>query len=121
MKEKEVFDAYQERSITAGERAEQLAWMMVLILCAALVGNKLITAFVISGAMSLVFFLLSALQSFWQAVGMWIVKQRIRQGKQFEDYPNWLGGGAWVFYILKMVAITIAVVYFVKDVLYLAF
>lgn len=116
MKEKDVYDAYQERSVTAGTRAGRLAWMMVVILCGALIGNQVIASFLVGGALALVFCLLSVLQSLWQAVGMWIVKQRMKPDEDIDDYPNWLGFGAWVFYLLKMVAITIAVVYFAKDV-----
>lgn len=115
MKKKEINDFYQERSKTAGERASELAWAMIAILCCALIGNKLITSFVVSGTLSLVYFLLSALQAVWQAVTAWIFKNHIDDSEEVLDYPNWVGGGAWVFYYLKMIAITVAVIYFVKD------
>jgi hypothetical protein len=52
------------------------------------------------------------MQSLWQAVTMWLFKQQIRRnGLQLEDYPDWIGGGAWVFYILKMLVITVTAIY----------
>ncbi len=115
MKKKEIYDYYQERSLTAGERASELAWAMIAILCCALIGSKLITSFVVSGTLSLVYFLLSALQAVWQAVTTCIFMDSLKDDEEAKGYPKHVGYGAWVFYCLKMIVMIVAVIYFVKD------
>lgn len=119
MKEKEVFDAYQKSGEVVGELASQLSWMMVLILCAALIGKKLIISFVVSGGFALVYFLLSILHALWHTIGFWIVKQRMNPGEDIDDYPKWIRRGAWTFLVLEVIVMVIAVAYFVKDMIYL--
>ncbi len=58
------------------------------------------------------YMLLSALQALWQTVTFWIIKNRIkRDGLLIDDYPQWVGGGAWVFYYIKMAVITATATY----------
>lgn len=116
MKVKEVFNYYQMRSVNVGEYADQLAWMMVLIFCAALIGQKLIASFMISGTLSLIYFMLSVIQAFWQTVGTWSVWRRLKPGDIIEKYPSWLGCVSWILFILRVLIIVAAVIYFAKDV-----
>jgi hypothetical protein len=45
-------------------------------------------------------------------VTIWLVKCRIkRTGITLNDYPDWVGFGAWVFYWLKMIIIAIGAIY----------
>ena len=97
--EKEVYDYYQERSVKAGERADQLAWMFIVIALAA------------------IYMLLSVLQAVWQTFTSWLFMQKInRHHLTPEDYPAWVGCGAWAFFWLKMISIASAVIYFAKAI-----
>ena len=110
--EQAAYDEYQERSKTSGDRAEQLAWAMIALLTGQLIGgSKYAESYVLGGA-ALLYLLLSAMQSVWQSVTIWLVKCRIkRTGITLNDYPDWVGFGAWVFYWLKMIIIAIAAIY----------
>lgn len=110
--EERAYEDYQERSAKSGDRAETLAWMMIALLFAQLVGSKHYHEFYIMGASAIAYMLLSVLQYVWQTLTMWLTKQRIkRDGEPLSDYPEWVGFGAWVFYWLKMSAITAGAVY----------
>ena len=110
--EQAAYDEYQERSKTAGERAEQLAWAMIVLLAGQLIGGSKYTEFYVLGGAALLYLLLSAMQSVWQSVTIWLVKCRIkRTGIRLNDYPDWVGFGAWVFYWLKMITIAIGAIY----------
>lgn len=110
--EQQAYDAYQERSVTAGDRANQMAWAFIIVLCAQLIGSDHFKEPYVIAAGGISYLWLSAMQSLWQAVTMWLFKQQIRRnGLQLEDYPDWIGGGAWVFYILKMLVITVTAIY----------
>ena len=110
--EQATYDAYQERSKTSGERAEQLAWAMIALLTGQLIGGSKYAEFYVLGGAALLYLLLSAMQSVWQSVTIWLVKCRIkRTGINLNDYPDWVGFGAWVFYWLKMITIAIAAIY----------
>ena len=54
--------------------------------------------------------LLSALQAVWQGAAIWWFKNH--HADDFPtDYPEWIGGTAWVFFYTKMAVIAAAVVY----------
>ncbi|MBR1800665.1 MAG: hypothetical protein IJ767_04120 [Bacteroidaceae bacterium] len=110
--EQAAYDEYQERSKTSGDRAEQLAWAMIALLAGQLIGGSKYAEFYVLGGAALLYLLLSAMQSVWQSVTIWLVKCRIkRTGIRLNDYPDWVGFGAWVFYWLKMIVIAIAAIY----------
>lgn len=110
--EQAAYDEYQERSKTSGDRAEQLAWAMIALLAGQLIGGSKYAEFYVLGGAALLYLLLSAMQSVWQSVTIWLVKCRIkRTGIRLNDYPDWVGFGAWVFYWLKMIVIALAAIY----------
>jgi len=110
--EQAAYDEYQERSKTSGDRAEQLAWAMIVLLAGQLIGGSKYAEFYVLGGAALIYLLLSTMQYVWQSVTIWLVKFRIkRTGIVLNDYPDWVGFGAWVFYWLKMIIIAIAAIY----------
>jgi len=110
--EQAAYDEYQERSKVSGDRAEQLAWAMIVLLTGQLIGGSKYAEFYVLGGAALLYLLLSAMQSVWQSVTIWLVKCRIKRTSiQLSDYPDWVGFGAWVFYWLKMIVIAIAAIY----------
>ena len=110
--EEQVYDYYQERSKTSGERGDMLAWALVGMLCAQVIGDHAYLEFYVGGACGIMYMLLSMLQAVWQTVTAWIFKNIIhRTGDTPEDYPEWVGGGAWAFYWLKMTMLTIGTIY----------
>ena len=110
--EQAAYDEYQERSKTSGDLAEQLAWAMIILLFGQLIGGSKYTEFYVLGGAALIYLLLSTMQYVWQSVTIWLVKFRIkRTGIVLNDYPDWVGFGAWVFYWLKMIVITAATIY----------
>ena len=110
--EDKVYDFYQERSKTSGERGDMLAWALVGMLCAQVIGDHAYLEFYVGGACGIMYMLLSMLQAVWQTVTAWIFKNIIhRTGDTPEDYPEWVGGGAWAFYWLKMTMLTIGTIY----------
>ena len=110
--EQAAYDAYQERSKVSGDRAEQLAWAMIALLTGQLIGGSKYAEFYVLGGAGLLYLLLSAMQSIWQSVTIWLVKCRIkRTGINLNDYPYWVSFGAWMFYWLKMITIAIAAIY----------
>lgn len=110
--EEQAYNEYQERSKVSGDRAEQLAWAMIVLLAGQLIGGSKYAEFYVLGGAALLYLLLSAMQSVWQSVTIWLVKCRIkRTGIQLNDYPDWVGFGAWVFYWLKMIIIAIGAIY----------
>ena len=110
--EQAAYDEYQERSKVSGDRAEQLAWAMIVLLVGQLIGGSKYAEFYVLGGAALIYLLLSTMQYVWQSVTIWLVKFRIkRTGIVLSDYPDWVGFGAWVFYWLKMIIIAIATIY----------
>lgn len=110
--EQAAYDEYQERSKVSGDRAEQLAWAMIALLAGQLIGGSKYAEFYVLAGAALLYLLLSAMQSVWQSVTIWLVKCRIkRTGIVLNDYPDWVGFGAWVFYWLKMIVIAIGAIY----------
>ena len=110
--EQAAYEEYQERSKTSCDRAEQLAWAMIALLTGQLIGGSNYAEFYVLGGAALLYLLLSAMQSVWQSVTIWLVKCRIkRTGIRLNDYPDWVGFGAWVFYWLKMIVIALAAIY----------
>lgn len=109
--ERQAYDDYQERTAKSGDRADQLAWAIVALLAAQLIGGSKYGEMYVMAAGALAYLLLSTLQSAWQGVAIWIVKQRISRGQRLADYPSWLGGTAWAFYWLKLAALTAAALY----------
>jgi len=110
--EQAAYDEYQERSKTSGDRAEQLAWAMIVLLAGQLIGGSKYAEFYVLGGAALLYLLLSTMQYVWQSVTIWLVKCRIkRTGIVLNEYPDWVGFGAWVFYWLKMIVIAIAAIY----------
>ena len=112
LSEQVAYDEYQERSKTSGDRAESLAWAMIVLLAGQLIGGSKYAEFYVLGGAGLLYLLLSAMQSVWQSVTIWLVKCNIkRTGITLNDYPDWVGFGAWVFYWLKMIIIAIGAIY----------
>ena len=110
--EQAAYDEYQERSKTSGDRAEQLAWAMIVLLAGQLIGGSKYAEFYVLGGAALLYLLLSTMQSVWQSVTIWLVKCRIKRTSiLFSDYPDWIGFGTWVFYWLKMIVIAIGAIY----------
>lgn len=110
--EQAAYDEYQVRSKTSGERAEQLAWAMIVLLAGQLIGGSKYAEFYVLGGAALLYLLLSTMQYVWQSVTIWLVKRRIkRTGIKLNDYPDWVGFGAWVFYWLKMISIALGAIY----------
>lgn len=110
--EQAAYDEYQERSKVSGDRAEQLAWAMIALLAGQLIGGSKYAEFYVLGGAALLYLLLSTMQSVWQSVTIWLVKCRIkRTGIRLNDYPDWVGFGAWVFYWMKMIIIAIGAIY----------
>ena len=109
--ERQAYDDYQERTVKSGDRAEQLAWAIVVLLAAQLIGGSKYGEMYVMAAGALAYLLLHTLQSAWQGLAFWIVKQRISRGLRLADYPSWVGGTAWVLYWLKMAVLTAAAVY----------
>lgn len=117
--EEKVCDYYQERSTTAGERADQLAWMFIVMMAGGLISGHAFQTFSICAALAAVYMLLSVLQAVWQTFTSWLLKNIIhRTGDTPDDYPSWVGGGAWFFFWAKMIAIASAVVYFVRAIFF---
>ena len=117
--EEKAYDDYQERSVKSGDRADQLAWMFIAMAMGVLIAGHVYQSFLVCAALATIYMLLSTLQSVWQTFAIWLIKCRIKESDiVLDDYPNWVGFGAWIFYWLKMIAITSAVVYFVKVVFF---
>ena len=108
--EQKMFDEYQERTETAGDRANDIAWCLVILLAAQLIGGKTYSNFFVACAGGLLYMLLSALQAVWQGAAIWWFKNH-HANKVPTDYHEWIGGTACVFFYTKMAVITAAVVY----------
>lgn len=109
--EQAAYDDYQERTAKSGDRADQLAWAIVALLAAQLIGGSKYGEMYVMAAGALAYMLLHTMQSAWQGLAIWIVKQRISRGQRLADYPSWVGGMAWAFYWLKLCALIAAAVY----------
>ena len=111
--EEEVYDFYQESSVRACSRADQLAWMFVMMATGCLIAGHAWQTFLTCAALALVYLLLSVLQAVWQTLTAWLFKRQVaRMDTPPDDYPWWMGCGAWAFFWAKMVAITAAVIHF---------
>ena len=111
--EQRAFDDYQGRSKMVSDKADMLAWAYILILTGQLIGNSKYAEFYIAAAGGVIYLLLAIAQYLWQTVGMWLTMCRIKsKGVSSDDYPNWVGGGAWVFYYAKLAVITVTTLYF---------
>ena len=112
--EEKVYDFYQERSVTAGNRADQLAWMFILMMTGGLISGHAFQAFSVCATLSAIYMLLSVMQAVWQTFTSWLFMKQIRKADVMpSDYPAWVGCGAWLFFWLKMINISAAVCYFV--------
>ena len=110
--EEKAYDDYQERSTTANDRGEQLAWAFIVLLAGMMIGNHGYLEYYVGAACGLAYLLLSMIQSAWQTIAIWIVKNRIkRDNLTIEDYPEWVGGWAWVFWYLKIGLLAIGTIY----------
>jgi hypothetical protein len=110
--EEKAYDDYQERSNTANDRGEQLAWAFIVLLAGMMIGNHGYLEYYVGAACGLVYLLLSMIQSAWQTIAIWIIKNRIkRDNLTIEDYPEWVGGWAWVFWYTKIGLLTIGTIY----------
>ena len=117
--EDDVYDYYQERSVKAGERADQLAWMFIVMMTGGLISGHAFQTFSICAMLAAIYMLLSVVQAVWQTFTSWLFKNIIhRTGETPEDYPSWVGGGAWFFFWAKMIIIASAVIYFAKAILF---
>ena len=110
--EEKAYDDYQERSTTANDRGNMLAWAFVCTMFAQLIGSKYFREPYVLAAGGIAYLMLSTMQAWWQTVALWIIKCRIKsKNLRINDYPDWVGGGAWVFYWLKMIVITVTSIY----------
>ena len=110
--EEKAYDDYQERSTTANDRGEKLAWAFIVLLAGMMIGNHGYLEYYVGAACGLAYLLLSMIQSAWQTIAIWIVKNRIkRDNLSIEDYPEWVGGWAWVFWYTKIGLLTIGTIY----------
>ena len=110
--EEKAYDDYQERSKTANDRGEQLAWAFIVLLAGMMIGNHGYLEYYVGAACGLAYLLLSMIQSAWQTIAIWIVKNRIKSDNlAIEDYPEWVGGWAWVFWYTKIGLLTIGTIY----------
>ena len=117
--EEKVYDYYQERSTTAGDRADQLAWMFVVMMTGGLISGHAFQAFSVCASLAAVYMLLSVVQAVWQTFTSWLFKNRLKKMDVVpDDYPEWVGGGAWLFFWAKMITIASAVIYFVKAIFF---
>lgn len=113
--EEKVYDYYQERSVKAGERADQLAWMFIVMMTGGLISGHAFQTFAVCAALAAVYMLLSVAQAVWQTFTSWLFKQQVKKMDVApDDYPSWVGGGAWLFFWAKMITIASAIIYFVK-------
>lgn len=109
--EQKMSDEAQEPVIkTAVDRANDIAYCLVILLAATLIGGHTYDIFFVACAGALLYMLLSALQALWQGATIWWFKNH-HSDEVPTDYPEWIGGTAWVFYYLKMAVITASVVY----------
>lgn len=110
--EEQSYKDYQERSQTAGDRGNMLAWAFVCTMFAQFIGSKYFREPYVLAAGGIAYLMLSTMQAWWQTVALWIIKCRIKsKNLRINDYPDWVGGGAWVFYWLKMIVITVTSIY----------
>ena len=110
--EEKAYDDYQERSNTANDRGEQLAWAFIVLLAGMMIGNHGYLEYYVGAACGLAYLLLSMLQSAWQTIAIWIIKNRIKcDNLTIEDYAEWVGGWAWAFWYLKIGLLTIGTIY----------
>ena len=110
--DEKAYDDYQERSTTTNDRGSQLAWAFIILLASMMIGNHGYLEYYVGGACGLAYLLLSMLQSAWQTIAIWIVKNRIKRDTlTIEDYPEWVGGWAWAFWYLKIGLLTIGTIY----------
>lgn len=117
--EEKVYDYYQERSTTAGERADQLAWMFIVMMTGGLISGHAFQAFSVCASLAAVYMLLSVAQAVWQTFTSWLFMNRLKKMDVApDDYPSWVGVGAWLFFWAKMITIASAVIYFVKAIFF---
>lgn len=115
----EVYDYYQERSGAAGNRADQLAWMFVVMAAAVLFSGHTWGVFIEGAVMAAIYMMLSVLQAVWQTFTSWLFMRQLKKMDVApKDYPSWVGCGEWLFFWLKMITITIPVIYFAKAILF---
>ena len=115
--EEKVYDYYQEQSVTAGSRADQLAWMFILMMTGGLISGHAFQTFSVCAALSAIYMLLSVMQAVWQTFTAWLFMRQLRKTDVMpDDYPAWVGCGAWLFFWLKMISISAAVFYFVHAI-----
>ena len=112
--EQKAYDDYQDASLRSKERGDQLAWAFIVLLVGMMIGDHCYLEYYVGAACGLAYMLLSMIQSAWQTIAIWIVKNRIKRGNlTIEDYPQWVGGWAWVFWYLKIGLLTIGTIYVV--------
>ena len=115
--EEKVYNYYQERSVTAGDRADQLAWMFVIMMTGGLISGHAFQTFSVCAALAAIYFSFSIMQAVWQTFTSWLFMRQLRHADTMsDDYPAWVGGGAWLFFWLKMITISAAVIYFVRAI-----
>lgn len=117
--EEKVYDYYQERSATAGSRADMLAWMFTVMMTGVLISGHAYQTFAVCAALAALYMFFSIMQAVWQTCASWLFLKRIKGVEVLPtDYPSWVGGGAWLFFWLKMIAISSAICYFVHAIFF---
>lgn len=129
---KKIYNFYQEKSGVVSDRADELAWMFVIMMTGGLISGHAYTTFSECAAFACLYMLLSVLQALWQTITSWrfmLKEERKRKECELdkdnkkkytypEEWPDYIGSGAWVFYYLKMVTITVCVTFFIVKVFF---
>ena len=129
---KKIYNFYQEKSGVASDRADELAWMFVIMMTGGLISGHAYTTFSECAAFACLYVLLSVLQALWQTITSWhfmLKEERKRKECELdkdnkkkytypEEWPDYIGSGAWVFYYLKMMTITVCVIFFIVKVFF---
>lgn len=108
MTQEEMYRDYQEFSRKAGERATWIAVMIIIMAVGSFHTGKVYEEFTKSAVLACCFLLLHTMQAVWQTVSMWIFRQT-KASEDANDYPDWVGGPAWVLFYAKMVSIAASV------------
>lgn len=106
--EDKAYEDYQERRSNSNNRGEQLAWAYIVLLAAQLISNHSFIEFYVGAACGLLYLLLSMLQATRAERSHLDIK---RDDIKINDYPDWVGGWAWVFYYAKIILLTVGTCY----------
>jgi len=113
-----VYDFYQKSAANAANRADQLAWMFIVMMTGGLISGHAFQTFSVCAALSAIYMLLSVMQSVWHVFTCWLFKRQLKKAEVMpNDYPVWVRA-SWLFFWLKMISISAAVCYFVNAIFF---